>query len=220
MNRKKFEIWRGWKEAEHEREKQKLIDDLANRGMAQSGIRGMEESNLRERYNAEIEMEHAVMEEDEEEKKEERKERKNQIRTNRIIAVSSIVAALSAMGSVIVALPIFSTQINNIQVKVDTLQASIKGLYAAYTLETFCKELGGSFQHTANGTVVLLHLKKVPIQNSLNVWEGAVSVSPTYFHVSGNIVSVETNMTNITPDNISELCANDFKYSVTYIPQD
>ncbi len=211
MDRKKFGIWRNWKAKQQAIELLELQENLASRGLASSSTRNSAENHLKEKYEAEVEMEQATMESEEAEARGRAHERKNLIRTNWIIAIGTI-------SSVILTLPIFSAQINNIQVKVDSLEASIHGIYASYTLETFCyDDLKDSFTKTDLGNTVEIKLKKKPVINSINVWEGAVSVSPTYFRVNGDILEVSTNM---DPKSLKEACSSmDFKYSVTYIPE-
>lgn len=211
MNRKKFEIWQRYKTKEQAIELQKLQDDFGARGLASSGMRNEAEKHLTEKCRAEIEMERETMEAEESEMGERKRERTNLIWTNRIVA-------LGAIGSVVLALPIFSNQINNIQVQIDSLEASIRSLYASYTLETFCyTDLKDSFKKADSGNIVEIQLKKAPVPNSVNVWEGAMSISPTYFKVYGNRVEVSTNM---DAGSLKEACATmDFKYSVTYIPE-
>ena len=211
MNRKRFEIWKSWKTKQRAIELQELQENFAGRGLASSGMRNEAEKHLGERHDAEVEMEQAAMEAEEAETGGRERERRNLIRTNWIIAIGTI-------GSVVLALPFFSRQINSIQVKVDSLEASIRGIYSSYTLETFCyDELKDSFRKTELGNTVEIKLKEAAVSNSVNVWEGAMSVSPTYFKVNGNLLNVSTNMDSAS---LKEACATmDFKYSVTYIPE-
>jgi len=93
--------------------------------------------------------------------------------------------ALIAFFGVIVALPIFSKQINNIQISVDSLQQSIKGIYSQYIVETFCyDQLKNSFtQDKTLGNVVNITLKEKPIPFTVNLWEGALNVDPTEYRI-------------------------------------
>ena len=211
MNRKKFEIWQKYKVKEEHIELQKLQEDFAGRGLARSGIRNEAEEHLSEKYRAEIEMERETMEAEESETAGRKTERRNLIWTNRIIALGSI-------GLVILALPAFSNQINNIQVKIDSLEESIRGIYSSYVLETFCYEdLKDSFKQTELGDILEIPLKEPAIPNSVNIWEGAMSISPIYFKVNGNHLEISTNFNT---DALKDACAtSDFKYSVTYIPE-
>ena len=107
-------------------------------------------------------------------------------------------------------------QINTIQVKIDTLQSSIKDIYGHYTRETFCAELVNSFKKDSNGSnVVELKLKDQPVENSITIWEGAMNVAPIYFKVIGNTIDLETNF---TADDIVRDCGGGGGYVVTYIP--
>ena len=211
MNRKKFEIWQKYKVKEEHIELQKLQEDFAGRGLAHSSIRNEAEEHLAEKYRAEIEMERETMETEESETLGRRRERRNLIWANRIIALGTI-------GSVILALPAFSNQINNIQVKIDSLEESIRGIYSSYVLETFCYEdLKDSFKQTELGNILEIPLKEPAIPNSVNIWEGAMSISPIYFKVNGNHLEISTNF---NADALKDARAtSDFKYSVTYIPE-
>jgi len=121
--------------------------------------------------------------------------------------------------AVIFAFPYFSTQINHIEVKVDSLQESIKDLYGHYLKETYCSELLDSFSKNNNGeTIIQIKLKHHAVPNSVNVWEGAMSVAPAYFTVDGDYVNVETNFSK---DSFKGACTDpEFYYVVTYIPSD
>jgi len=146
-------------------------------------------------------------------------DRRRTYRINGALAIAALVSAVSASASAVLALPYFSNKIDNIQVKVDAIEASIKGIYSAYTLETFCyDQLKDSFKDTTKGTFVDIPLRGNPVPNSINVWEGALSVAPAYFSTNGKIVEVSTGMDAAA---LKDLCATqDFKYTVTYIPED
>ncbi|MEK7553944.1 MAG: hypothetical protein AAB517_01100 [Patescibacteria group bacterium] len=105
-------------------------------------------------------------------------------------------------------------QINTIQIKIDTLQSSIKDIYGHYTRETFCSGLVNSFKKDSNGgNVVEIKLKNQPIENSVTIWEGALNVAPIYFKVTGNTINLETNF---TADTMRDCGWGG--YVVTYIP--
>lgn len=134
---------------------------------------------------------------------------------------NAITVIITCMALVF-AFPYFSNQINNIQIRVDSLQASIDGIYGKYKLEIFCyDELKDSFKDVVGGKIVSIRLKQRPVPNSVNVWEGAMNISPLYFKVNDNVVEVETNF---SVENLKEICStpgsngNGFKYTVMYIP--
>ena len=126
---------------------------------------------------------------------------------------------LIAFFGIVVALPLFSKQINQIQVTVDSLQQSIKGIYSKYTLETFCYvQLKESFaQDKELGLVVRIPLKDKPIPFTINVWEGGMNVNPVDYKVDGNILVVQASG---NAADLKTLCAENtsFGYTVTYIP--
>lgn len=123
---------------------------------------------------------------------------------------------LIAFVGLIVALPIFSKQVSNIQVKVDSIEESIKGIYGSYLLETFgYEELKDSFVQNASGTVVRIKLSHRPTLKSVNVWEGPMSVNPSYFKVDGDILDVETIFDAAS---FKEAADSGYRYTVTYIP--
>ena|SRR3989344_3070649 len=69
MSKKEFEVWKKQKEKNFEIEIEKLRNDFAKRGLAQSGMRNKAEVDLRTRYDSEIEMERLRMETEEKTKK-------------------------------------------------------------------------------------------------------------------------------------------------------
>lgn len=69
MNKEEFEVWKKQKEEDFEVEIEKLRNDFAKRGLAQSGMRDKTEASLRTKYDSEIEMERLRMEAEEKAKK-------------------------------------------------------------------------------------------------------------------------------------------------------
>ncbi|OGZ53123.1 MAG: hypothetical protein A3B25_03230 [Candidatus Ryanbacteria bacterium RIFCSPLOWO2_01_FULL_48_26] len=121
-----------------------------------------------------------------------------------------------AFIAVVFAFPFFSKQINNIQVKIDSIEQSIKNLYQRYALETFCpSDLKNSYKPENGQYIVQLNLKNKPVHNSVSIWEGAFVISPSYFTVEGNKISLETNF---GPNDIDQGCDHSsFQYTVTYV---
>lgn len=118
--------------------------------------------------------------------------------------------------AVIFALPYFSRQINNIQVKVDSLGESVKNIYGHYVRETFCPKSKDSFKKDGNGqNVVEIALKYQPVENSVNVWEGTLNVAPIYFSIHGKMLELQTNF---NANHMGRDCLDWGGYVVTYIP--
>jgi predicted PurR-regulated permease PerM len=131
---------------------------------------------------------------------------------------NSAIVLIAFLG-VVIALPVFTKQINNIEVKVDSLAQSIQGIYNSYTLESFCyDDLKNSFTKDSSGNVVQIKLKNKPVPHSVNVWEGPVSVNPLYFKIDGNILNISTNF---DADSFKQACdtSPDYRYTITYIPE-
>lgn len=86
MNRKEFEIFEKWRKEKYKIDLEKLQNNLAERGLHQSGIRVKEESWLKDEYEAEVAKSKAEMEDYENEKKEKGRDRVIQRIVNYIIA--------------------------------------------------------------------------------------------------------------------------------------
>jgi hypothetical protein len=118
----------------------------------------------------------------------------------------------------VVALPLFSRQINNIQIKVDAIEATVRSIYGSFVRESFSYEdLKNNFSESSFGNVVQIKLKHAPVANSVSVWEGSANIPPQYLHLVDNILSVETNNSAQTFEQYAKLYP-DFEYVVTYIP--
>ena len=65
MNRKRFEIWEKYQQKKYEVDLEELREELSGNGLAFSGPRGRKEKYLKEKNEAEIEMERAAMEAEE-----------------------------------------------------------------------------------------------------------------------------------------------------------
>jgi len=104
MNRKEFEIFEKWREEKYKIDLEKLQNDLAHRGLAQSGIRAKEELWLKKEYEAEISRKRAEMEDYENEKKEKKRSRMIQKITNfsliGVAVISTIISILIYSNSV------------------------------------------------------------------------------------------------------------------------
>lgn len=126
---------------------------------------------------------------------------------------------LLATVAVILAFPFFSKKIDNIEIRVNSIEQDLRNLFQKYTLETFCyNDLKDSFKTVNGQTVVDIRLKSVPITNSVSLWEGALNVPPNSFKVEGNIIEEETNL---NADGLKALCNNGgFNYTVTYVKSD
>ena len=121
-------------------------------------------------------------------------------------------------AAVVLAFPYFSKQINNIQIRVESLQESIESMYGHFVRESFCSELKDSFSKNDKGeNIVSIRLSRVPVPNSISIWEGIVSIPPAYFSVHENIIETETHW---SPEVIERECQNNGigSFIVTYIP--
>lgn len=94
MNEKWLEIYKKYRKRKYERDREKLDNDFAARGLAQSGMREKEERWLKEDYDDEV----AMKQEEAEIHKEESKERKTSIWTNRILALIAILSFFATLG--------------------------------------------------------------------------------------------------------------------------
>lgn len=218
MNRKRFLIWEKWRETQHSIDLKELQESLVSRGLASSGTRIQAEKHLKEKYLAEVEMERATMEEEETEVAERARERRNQRRINWVVAGGSFIAALGSVGSMVLALPLFNSQINNIQVKVDSLQESIEQMFERTEKEVFrYPELNNHI--TANpsgGSIIRLTLAHKPVKGSVNVWWGSMNLSPVYVDIEGQ--DVVLNFVDHAPENlIAEEGYSDIGFTVSYI---
>lgn len=81
-------MYKKYRQRKYKRELDKLRDDLANRGLAQSTIRANEKDWLKEDYDDDI----AMRQEEVELHEEQSKERKISIRTNRILSIITILS--------------------------------------------------------------------------------------------------------------------------------
>jgi hypothetical protein len=104
----------------------------------------------------------------------------------------------------------------NINIKIDSIEQSIKNLYQHYALETFCPKDIKNYLKTQNGQYLIeLSLKNKPVSNSVNVWEGTFNISPNYFDIKGNTINLESNF---DPKTVDQGCNHDsFQYIVTYV---
>jgi predicted nucleic acid-binding Zn ribbon protein len=187
MNQKKFEIWEKWRTDQCNVELEQLRNDLANRGLSSSSIRNQAEKNLLEKCRAEIAMEKASTEAEEQEILEKNRERKNQLKTNLIIALASIISAAGAFGSFVLAFPQFS----KIQVKIDSLQTSIDQLYQNYNQETFSfNQVKDLYKENGPGSSLTLKLSSEPIPQSVNIWWGEMHLNPADFRVESEKVTI------------------------------
>lgn len=119
--------------------------------------------------------------------------RKNLIITA-IVASAAVISALGSAGSAILALPQFSKQINNIQVKVDSIEASLQQLYQHYDREVItCDQVKSGAKATSDGTLLTLTLKHSAIPNSVNVWWGEMYLTPTDYSTAGNVLNIHFN---------------------------
>ena len=98
MNQKYFEIFKKYRRRKYERELEDLQEDLAHRGLGQSGIRIKQEERLKADYTDEIEMKAEELNLQEEERKEKTKESVSTIWTNRILAVVAIASLLVSVS--------------------------------------------------------------------------------------------------------------------------
>lgn len=94
MNENWLEIYKKYRKRKYERDREKLDNDFASRGLAQSGIRAKEERWLAEDYNDEV----AMKQEEIQAHKEELRERKTSICTNRILASIAILSFFITLG--------------------------------------------------------------------------------------------------------------------------
>lgn len=132
------------------------------------------------------------------------------------LAVTAIFSATGTMVSAMVALP----KVTNIQNQIGTLQQSIDSIYSSYTQEDFCyQDVKDYFSADENGSILRIHLKKPAIPNSVSVWEGALNVNPTEFHVEKNIVTLSTNFDASTTQYYCEKKGYKKIFIVKYIPQ-
>ncbi len=204
MNKKRFLIWEKWRGIQHSIELKELQQDLASRGLATSGIRNQAEKHLKDKYLSEIGMERASMEAEEVDLQERVNERNSQRRTNWIVACGSFLAALGSVGSMVLALPLFNQQINNIQVKVDSLQESLNSMYSRYETDVFTREqiMATMSEGPDNGVRFEVELTNEPIENSLNIFWAPAFISPTMYEVVGKKVIL--NVPYINPQQIRE----------------
>ena len=110
---------------------------------------------------------------------------------NRILSLM-----VTTMGLVF-ALPFFAYQINNIDVRIDNLQASLENIYNSYQKEVFkYSDIKNDFQQNGTDVKISFHLKNKPIPNSVQIWwgeensVGSAQISPQFIDVEDNVVTV------------------------------
>jgi len=128
---------------------------------------------------------------------------------------SNALTIILASIAVLLALPYFSKQINNIQIKVDSIETNIQKLYDHYNREIFTyDQIKNGIKPAKDGTLVTIHLKSKPIPNSVNVWWGVMYLSPTDYSVIDNTVTI--HFTPQTPDEIADP-KNETPFVVAYV---
>ncbi len=102
--------------------------------------------------------------------------------------------------------------------KVNSLQDSIEGLYGEYVREVFCDELVEYFYIDENGyNIVSIELKNRPIENSINIWEAGLNVSPNFYTIKNNTIELRTAFDS---KSLKNQCGEPWlNYVVTYIPK-
>lgn len=94
---------------------------------------------------------------------------------------NALVITLALFG-LIIALPYFSKQINNIQVKVDSLDASVQEMYSRNTIEKFSFD-NINFNKGEKSNNLEIILKNKPIGNSVMLWFFDQLTNPTNYKV-------------------------------------
>ncbi|PIV42759.1 MAG: hypothetical protein COX92_01040 [Candidatus Nealsonbacteria bacterium CG_4_10_14_0_2_um_filter_40_15] len=117
----------------------------------------------------------------------------------------NVLTFIIALIAVILAFPYFSKQINNIQIKIDSIESSLQQLYQHYDREIItCDQIKDGAKTTDDGTLLTIYLKNKAISNSVNVWWGEMYLSPTDYSVTDNILVI--HFVPQTPDVIIDSC--------------
>ena len=97
MNSREFELYKTWRERKYWRDLEKLQNDLANHGLASSGIRNKEEAWLKDEYETEVLREEAMMLDYQAQKAREKHASKVQQYTNYALVAGTVIAAFAAV---------------------------------------------------------------------------------------------------------------------------
>ena len=132
MNRKRFEIGEKWKNEQLQFDIDHTADDLASRGMAQSGLRAKTALYLVEKCKAEIEMERATMVAEEKENEARQRERHDQSVANKLIALFGLVSICVSLW-----VAIFVPRYEKVLKREENIEAIYKNLVANQDIFVF-----------------------------------------------------------------------------------
>ncbi len=105
---------------------------------------------------------------------------------------------LIAFFGLVVALPVFSNQINNIQIKIDSVQTSLKEMFSRQRTEVFSAIEADKFEvidYQGKGDYLKIPLKETPLQGSVTLWFTGLVQSPDWYITNDNIVLLKMSYT-------------------------
>lgn len=129
---------------------------------------------------------------------------------------NALIVLITFFG-LMLALPYFSKQINNIQVQIDSMDATIRTLYNMRITEVFDKDKirTATIEPHGSGVDLTLLLESSSIEpKSVNIWWGSMYLNPSDFKVHENRVTIYFDA--ITVEQSRELLQTT-PFTITYL---